>query len=166
MTLPHYFGVEALLEVFFFLPPFLLVRLARFVGVGVGVSGGGVAPLRRIRPSLSVSVMMGLAAGRYLCSLEYLFGGRHTKPSSIQEQQEDIDANLWVYIRTGTSRDQQKTRTHRDAYMIFDLFAFLARCKCTLYASQTATRKHAMKRKPRRFDEGAASPSLLVLPFL
>jgi hypothetical protein len=69
----HHFDAEALLAAFFFLPPFLLVRLAFLVGVGVGVSGGGIAPLRRIHPSLSVSVMMRLAAGRYWCSFEYLY---------------------------------------------------------------------------------------------
>lgn len=32
----------------------------------------GIAPRRRTRPSLSRSVITGLAAGRYLNSLEYL----------------------------------------------------------------------------------------------
>ena len=44
-----------------------------FVTTGVVVSVGvGSAPLKRTRPSLSVSVIMGLAAGRNLYSFEYL----------------------------------------------------------------------------------------------
>ncbi len=52
---------------FVFPPPFFF-----FTTGGVGVAVGGIAPRRRMRPSLSVSVMIGLAAGLYLCSFEYL----------------------------------------------------------------------------------------------
>ena len=53
---------------------FLLPAFA--VGRGVGVSVAtytGWAPRIRVRPSFSVSVMIGLAAGRNLCSFEYLY---------------------------------------------------------------------------------------------
>ena len=57
---------------------FLLPAFA--VGRGVGVSVAtytGWAPRIRVRPSFSVSVMMGLAAGRNLCSFEYLMNPHH-----------------------------------------------------------------------------------------
>lgn len=43
-----------------------------FTTGGVDVAVGAIAPRRRIRPSFSVSVIIGLAAGLYLCSFEYL----------------------------------------------------------------------------------------------
>lgn len=55
--------------------PALLGRLLFFAAVLVGVGkvvGGGVAPRSLVRPPLRVSVITGLAAGRNLCSLEYL----------------------------------------------------------------------------------------------
>lgn len=52
---------------------FLFVFVWRFTGVATGaLEEVAPAPKSLIRPSFRVWVIMGLAAGRYLCSFEYL----------------------------------------------------------------------------------------------
>jgi hypothetical protein len=71
------FPLHLLANRLFFFPdrvfPFFVFNLVGFVGFG---SGGllfvGAAPRTRFRPSLSVSVIIGLAVGRNLNSFEYL----------------------------------------------------------------------------------------------
>ena len=75
---------------FAFVFDFLLPAFA--VGRGVGVSVAtytGCAPRIRVRPSFSVSVMMGLAAGRNLCSFEYLCNDI-VNEYTILSKQEDV----------------------------------------------------------------------------
>ena len=54
------------------LPTFGFLFFLPADGVVVGRAGSGSAPLNRVRPSLRVSVITGLAAGRNWYSLEYL----------------------------------------------------------------------------------------------
>lgn len=68
---------------FFPFPVFFVPLLGLAVGVGIAVAVVvGAAPRTRSRPSFKVSVMIGLAAGRYLNSFEYLRGGGLSAPGT------------------------------------------------------------------------------------
>lgn len=93
-------------------------RLTRNLHVTNPQCGQRFAPLSLIRPSLRTSVTTGDAAGRYLCSREYLEGKKHVSDHRVtitrstsrtgQHGPPEIvsSASSWIPTKTKTKQEQ------------------------------------------------------------